>query len=165
MEKILDIAQYIYDSYKAEAQENIDELKLQKLLYFAQRESLAILGEPLFSENLEGWVHGPVSPHVRSYFSSDNGINYDTKDISIEAKRMVNNVICEYGHLASWKLRNLSHEEISWKNSRIGLSERARGNRTIDISDIEKDAEKVRPFDHTWGMYYDEFDDYEGEVN
>lgn len=29
----------------------------------------------------------------------------------------------------------------------------------IDIKDIEEDAKKVRPYDHVWDMYYDEFDD------
>ena len=33
--------------------EYIDEMKLQKLLYFSQRESLAILNKPMFSENLK----------------------------------------------------------------------------------------------------------------
>ena len=70
-------------------------------------------------------------------------------------------MLAEYGGLASWKLRNLSHEEISWRNSRMGLNPNDRGNRKLNLDDIKKDAEKVRPFDYTWGMYYDEFDDYE----
>ena len=27
------------------------------------------------------------------------------------------------------------------------------------MEDIIKDAEKVRPYDHIWDMYYDEFED------
>lgn len=63
-EKILDVAQYIYDEYKRQSGENIDEMKLRKLLYFTQRESLAITNEPLFVENFEGWKYGPVSKEV-----------------------------------------------------------------------------------------------------
>jgi uncharacterized phage-associated protein len=33
-------------------------LRLQKLLCFCQGWSLALLGRPLFRENLEAWVHG-----------------------------------------------------------------------------------------------------------
>ena len=67
MENVLNVAQYIYDEYKRETGEKIDELKLQKLIYFCQRESFAIKGVQLFNDSLEGWVHGPVSPIVRMY--------------------------------------------------------------------------------------------------
>lgn len=29
------------------------------------------------------------------------------------------------------------------------------------LEDIRKDAEKVRPYDSVWDMYYDEFDELE----
>lgn len=35
MERIIDVAQYIYDEYKRQSGEVIDEMKLHKLLYFA----------------------------------------------------------------------------------------------------------------------------------
>ena len=50
MEKILNAAQYLFEEYKKLAGETIDQMKLHKLLYFAQRESFAITGKPLFSE-------------------------------------------------------------------------------------------------------------------
>lgn len=165
MERIIDVAQYLYDEYHRETGETIDELKLHKLLYFVQRESLAITDEPLFSEPFEGWVHGPVSIDVRKYYDRDLGMNTKTNDISSEAKRIVNNILQQYGHIASWKLRDMSHSELSWKNSRRGLSERDRGNKDISIDDIREDSKKVRPFDYTWGMYYDEFEDAEKEDN
>ncbi|MDR1297685.1 MAG: DUF4065 domain-containing protein [Deltaproteobacteria bacterium] len=37
-------------------------LKLQKLVYYAQGFNLAALGCPLFDEEPEAWDHGPVSP-------------------------------------------------------------------------------------------------------
>ena len=44
MESILNVASYIIKKYEG----NIDEMKLHKLLYFIQRESLAMTGEFLF---------------------------------------------------------------------------------------------------------------------
>ncbi len=76
-----------------------------------------------------------------------------------ECKYIVNNVILEYGALASWKLSELSHKEISWKNARTGLREGENGNRKLKLEDIRIDAQKVRPYDHVWDMYYDEFED------
>lgn len=40
---------------------NLEEMKLHKLLYFVQRESLAITGNPLFAEPFEGWILESVS--------------------------------------------------------------------------------------------------------
>lgn len=164
MQSITDVAQYLYERYKSETGENLDEMKLHKLLYFAQREALAVLDEPLFNEELQGWIHGPVSPIVRSMYSPEIGVLASTQKLNLSAKQIINNVISEYGHFASWKLRELSHQEQSWKNSRNGLLRTDRGNHTISLADIKEDAKKVRPFDHTWGMYYDEFEDYDGDL-
>ena len=29
----------------------------------------------------------------------------------------------------------------------------------LNLDDIREDAKKVRPYDHVWDMYYDEFED------
>ncbi|MBR1693461.1 MAG: DUF4065 domain-containing protein [Lachnospiraceae bacterium] len=158
MEKIINVAQYIFSEYRKITGEVIDEMKLHKLLYFAQRESLAITNEPLFEGEFEGWRYGPVCKEIRNSITQDGIIDYDS-DISDECKYVVNNIILEYGSLASWKLSELSHKEISWKNSRAGLSDADTGNRKLKLEDIREDAKKVRPYDHVWDMYYDEFED------
>ena len=158
MEKILNVAEYIFKEYNKVTGELIDEMKLQKLLYFSQRETLAILNKPLFNEEFEGWKYGPISREVRTVYTED-GINADTEDIKNESKYIINNVILEYGALASWKLSKISHKEISWINSRKGLKDEENGNRKIKLEDIREDAKKVRPYDHIWDMYYDEFED------
>lgn len=48
--------------------EGITNLKLQKVLYFAQVYYLAKLGKPFFRENLEAWNYGPVVPEVYRKF-------------------------------------------------------------------------------------------------
>lgn len=47
------------------------------------------------------------------------------------------------------------------ENVRKGIPNGQNGNRKISLDDIRKDAEKVRPYDSTWDMYYDEFEDAE----
>ena len=160
MEKIINVAQYIFNEYKRVTEEIIDEMKLQKLLYFSQRETFAILNQPLFNEIFEGWKYGPVSREVRTVFTED-GINAQTEDIKSESKYIINNIIQEYGALASWKLSALTHKETSWLNSRKGLKKEENGNVKIKMEDIREDAKKVRPYDYMWDMYYDEFEDYE----
>lgn len=162
MEKVLDTAQYIASQYNKITGEPIDEMKLQKLLYFSQRECIAITGEPLFDGVFEGWKYGPVCREVRTVFDSCDGtINADINHVSNDSAYILNNVIFEYGSLASWKLSELSHKETSWLNARKGLGEFENGNIELKMADIREDAKKVRPYDHVWDMYYDEFEDYE----
>ncbi|MDR1039510.1 MAG: DUF4065 domain-containing protein [Deltaproteobacteria bacterium] len=42
----------------------LTHLKIQKLLYFAQGWHLAYFSEPLFSDSIEAWKHGPVVKSV-----------------------------------------------------------------------------------------------------
>ena len=44
MDKVMNIASYICEEYRKISGEAIDEMKLHKLLYLSQRESLAIGG-------------------------------------------------------------------------------------------------------------------------
>jgi uncharacterized phage-associated protein len=163
MEKIINVAQYIFTEYKKITGEVIDEMKLHKLLYFSQRESFAILNKQMFEGDFEGWKYGPVCKEIRNSITQDGILDYDA-DISDENKYIINNVILEYGSLASWKLSELSHKEKSWKNARKGLKDGENGNRKLNIEDIKADSQKVRPYDHVWDMYYDEFEDVEIQV-
>lgn len=160
MEKILDAAQYIFSEYKNISGENIDQLKLHKLLYLTQRESLAITGNPMFSEEFKGWKFGPVCPEVRRCYTGSGITLGDSNNISYENRYIIKNIILQYGGYESWKLSELSHREISWNKSREGVPAGENGNKKLLLDDIRKDAEKVRPYDSVWDMYLDEFEDY-----
>lgn len=158
MERVYDVAQYIFDEYKRVSGQTIDKMKLHKLLYFTQRESLAILGEPMFETVFEGWKYGPVCRDISQAYSP-NGIRLSCANISSENAYIVRNIIEGYGSIASWKLSQISHREISWINSRKGLSHDDNGNVPMKLSDIREDASKIRPYDYMFDMYYDEFED------
>lgn len=162
MEKILNVAQFIYDELKKSLKyedSEIDEMKLHKLLYFSQRESYALLGKPLFIEELEGWKFGPVSRLVRSSFIKGIGMYDETSDISPESAYIVKNVVLGYGKLNSWELSDITHRELSWLKSREGLKKDENGSIIIRKEDILEDAKKIRPYDHLYDMYYDEFEE------
>jgi len=160
MDRIVDVAQQIIIQYKKLTGENIDEMKLHKLLYFCQRETYAILGRPLFNEKMQGWKYGPVSPIVRSYFTPE-GMNCKTRQVSNEAAYIINNIVHQYAPIAAWRLSQISHEEKSWLKSREGLAKDEPGDRELLEQLIMEDAQKVRPYDSLYDMYYDEFDDIE----
>lgn len=162
MLKAIELAKYLIDAYEKYTEDsfNDNELRLQKLMYYIQRESLAITGKPLFEGNFEGWVHGPVLPELRFFFESDYQ-NISTDGIDEKAEYIVANVLEQYAQYAAWTLRNMSHDEECWIKSRQGLSPSESGDRIIPIEDIKIDASKVRIYDHVWGMYIDEFEDDE----
>lgn len=162
MENIISVARYICNEYKKISGKKIDEMKLHKLLYLAQRESLAITGEPLFPEEFQGWKFGPVNLEVREHYKKSKGnITKKCNRLSLESAYIVKNIIQQYGAYEPWKLSELSHNEISWNNSRIGIPEGENGDKIIKLEDIRKDAEKIRPYDSVWDMYYDEFEDFD----
>lgn len=165
MDKILSVAKFICDRYEEITKESLvnDEMKLHKLLYFTQRESFAVLGRPAFEGDFEGWKFGPVSREVRMNYGNGE-ILADTEEVSYEIQYIASNVIIEYGSLATWKLSELSHKESSWINAREGLKPYENGDTILLLSDIAEDAKKVRPYDHVWDMYYDEFDDADETV-
>ena len=164
MDRLKQLTQYMIYSYENFSNSQLDnqELKLQKLMYFAQRESYALTGEPLFDNEFEGWIHGPVLPELRYYFDEHYKSTQNSDLILCDRdKYIINSTIAKYGQYDAWYLRNLSHDEISWKNARKGLSVYENGDNKLSLEDIEEDAKKVRPYDHIWDMYLDEFEDYE----
>ena len=161
MERAIDVAQYICEQYRKISGEAIDEMKLHKLLYFTQRESIALTGEPLFQDIFEGWRYGPVCVAVRNSFCQGEMLGNGFQPIAEPSAYIVNNIILQYGELASWKLSQITHAETSWRNSRKGLAPHENGDVPLKLDDIKIDAEKVRPYDPIWDMYIDEFEDYE----
>lgn len=105
--------------------ERISNLKLQKLLYYAQGTFLAITGEPLFGDDLVAWAHGPVVESVYHEYKSNHagGItfteDFDGSSFSAEENELLVEVYNVFGQYSAWKLRNMTHEETPWRSTRI----------------------------------------------
>jgi uncharacterized phage-associated protein len=65
----LTIAKWFIAWAEAEGEE-LSNLKLQKLLYYAQGHHLAERHQPLFTEQIQAWSHGPVVPQVYHEYKS-----------------------------------------------------------------------------------------------
>ncbi len=65
----------------------ITNLKLQKLVYYAQAWSLALNNKELFPEDFEAWVHGPVLVKLYNKYRSNkwNPISKNVKLTDAEA--------------------------------------------------------------------------------
>lgn len=138
----VDIANYYAGKYANDTDKFIDEMKLHKLLYFAQRESLIQTGKPLFEEDFYGWKYGPVLKSIRTEFKHGK---FSTPNFSDIPNNPVLDVVYDkYAFKDSWYLSTLSHTEFSWKKSRSGLSANENGSRPIPIEDIMVDAKRVK---------------------
>ena len=116
-----DIAKFFLSQSDETVGDLISNLKLQKLVYYAQGFSLAILGEPLFNERIEHWTHGPVVPDLYNEYKQfgSNAINIPNLSFAKEAftanqLELLNEVYQAYGQFSAWKLRNMTHEERPW---------------------------------------------------
>lgn len=98
------------------------DLKLQKMLYFAQCWHLARYGEPLFSSKIEAWDHGPVVPAIYADFKSygSNPLHAKPVDYSLFSSNefsTILDVFAYYGKYSASGLRELSHVSGSpWKD-------------------------------------------------
>ena len=117
-----------------------EPLKLQKLLYLAQGYSYAFHDRPLFNEELEGWVHGPVVRDVyylfKNYQYNSIDINYEIDELDEEALDVLNYVIDNFSKYDSKFLEKLSHEQDPWILSRNGLDPDERSDKTITKESI-----------------------------
>ena len=143
MERILDIAKYLTKKYKDEKKEEIDELKLHKILYFSQKEYIMLINDFLFEEDFEGWYLGPINKLVRKDYKF---IKMGKEDISLKdiEKKIIDRVFDRYKDMDSYKLSDLSHKEYSWIKSRIGLKRGEKGNQKLLKEDIKIDAERYK---------------------
>lgn len=104
---------------------SITNLKLQKLLYYAQAWHLALRSTPLFNDRIEAWVHGPVVPVVfREYrdfkWSALPADNLSAKPHA-EVCNHVAEVLAAYGKFDATQLEQLTHNEDPWKEARKGI--------------------------------------------
>lgn len=144
MIEVTKVASYIYNRYHDEFREIIDEMKLHKLLYFTQRESIIKTGEPLFEAQFEAWKYGPVLVQIRDcYRNKTFNEAIDGADLK-EYKPVFDYVFENYANKTSWSLSMLSHGEISWQKARKGTPMDEKCTSLMKIEDIREDAERIK---------------------
>lgn len=140
MEKTLCVAKLFNDLFRAENGTNMDQMRMHKMMYLVQRESLMYYNEPLFASEFQGWKFGPVLVEVRSEYMTGNMFRSVVAVLSEKAKELVKSVYERYKNMSSWKLSSLSHGELSWKSAREGLSASENGTVVLKLADMRVDA-------------------------
>lgn len=113
---------------------DITNLKLQKLLYYAQAWNLVFTEKPLFNAAIEAWVHRPVVPNVFRRFKDYRWNTIDAQIAPLKDETLVahlNEVLDTYGNLGATQLERLTHRELPWQEARKGYPMDASSNEVI----------------------------------
>jgi uncharacterized phage-associated protein len=137
MANVFDVAKYIL-----EKQGEMTAMKLQKLVYYSQAWHAVWEERPLFNDQIQAWVNGPVVPVLyeahRGKFlvnNSDRSFTSSTP-LTTSEKDSIDRVLSFYGNKSSQWLSDLTHSEAPWMLAREGLAPNERGNREISVSSM-----------------------------
>jgi uncharacterized phage-associated protein len=138
----LDIAKWFINAADREAGDAITHLKIQKLVYYGQGWSMALLRHPLFDENLLAWTHGPVARTVWDKYkdSGFDSIGWEkiTKRITGNASLLLEAVNDKYNVFSAKQLERMTHSEPPWMEARGGIPLEAKSDRPISKDTMEK---------------------------
>lgn len=147
-----DVAVYILKKHGP-----MSAMKLQKLVYYAQAWSLVWDEKPLFSEQVQAWVNGPVVRELYAKHATKFGVDVTVfKDGKAERldptqQETVDEVLKFYGDKTAQWLSDLTHKELPWRRARIGVGEWDNSDNEITLESMaeyytrvaEKQAEKT----------------------
>lgn len=118
MNTSFEVANYFLTKTDEEAGDLISNMKLQKLVYYAQGFHIAMFNKrPLFNEPLKAWTHGPVVESLYHAFKAYGGgpiprpADFSSEVLSFEVRELLDDIYKVYGQYSAWKLRNLTHDE------------------------------------------------------
>ena len=123
MAKAIDVANFFVDMANCDPDDCMTNLRVNKLLYFAQAWSLVRLGRPLFDEDIQAWTYGPVVPSVYQAFKACGREriqsvfgDYSADVFSGDELSLLLDVLNEYGKYTSPALVGITHKEGSpWR--------------------------------------------------
>lgn len=131
-------------SLAGEELDPLTNLRLQKLLYYAQAWSLVIRESELFSEEIQAWRHGPVVPKVYYALPNDQGADCihpvffeDAPSLDKEDAIFVRSVWEAYNQYSALKLSRMTHEERPWQKAWGGRPLDGTGTDPIQVDDLE----------------------------
>ena len=123
----LEVAKYfIIRAYQDGREAEMTNMKVQKLLYYAQSLHLALFDEPLFDEEIQAWCRGPVCPQVYHFYRPFKAKQLPIpseeiiSNISSPEKRLLEEVWQYFGRYHAYHLSGMTHLEFPWTKARKG---------------------------------------------
>lgn len=122
----------ISDMKTNEMVEPLTQMKMMKLLYYAQGITLAAFDKELFKDEIVAWRYGPAVDSVHQQFLGQREIvpsdlnegldekiinDYETVNKDSEVNMVLNTVMDVYGDKSAIELMKMTHNEAPWKNT------------------------------------------------
>ncbi|MBE9208297.1 DUF4065 domain-containing protein [Nostoc sp. LEGE 06077] len=134
---------FIMRAYEDCIEAEMTNMKVQKLLYYAQSVHLALYNEPLFEEEIQAWRYGPVCPPAYRFYSE-----FEAKQLPIpgqetllelpgEQKELLEEIWEYFGGYHAYRLSNMTHGEFPWRKARKGLPPKASSTEPILLDDMK----------------------------
>lgn len=102
--------------------ELLTNLKLQKLLFYADAWFLALVDRPLFGDRFQAWVHGPVLPaeyqRFRDYKWRAIEAEIERPNLAQDVATHLNGIIDVFGSENATALELMTHREAPWIEAR-----------------------------------------------
>lgn len=133
------VARWFVNHVDRSSGEAITQLKLQKLVYYADAWFLANFDKQLVSEEFEAWAHGPA---IRSLYSKYRSYTWEAlprekgPNPASDVATFLEAVYEEYGQFSAKALERMTHEEEPWQRARGDLSPEAASNKVIPRIEI-----------------------------
>ena len=130
MARALDVARYLVHlatPTEDDAADTLCHLRLQKLLYYVQGWHLGATGQPLFSDRIGAWPHGPVVDSLYPVFKAFRLAvppteGADPTSLSEKDKTFVRSIWERYKRYSGLALRSMTHRETPWVEARSRCS-------------------------------------------
>jgi uncharacterized phage-associated protein len=133
VQSYVDIAEY-FIWIANETGSFISNLKLQKLVYYAQAWHIALHDNPLFEEDFEAWVHGPVIPSLYQKYESFRWQPISeavAPELPDDISQFLDEVAEEYFACDTYELEQMTHAEDPWNWARGDLASDEPSNEVI----------------------------------
>lgn len=134
---------FIVRAYEDGMEAQMTNMKVQKLLYYAQSLHLALSEQPLFSDEIQAWRYGPVCPPAYKFYS-----DFEARQLPIPGqefllqipdaeKQLLEEVWEHFGGYHAYLLSDMTHVEFPWKKARKGLPSHASSTEPILLEDMK----------------------------
>jgi uncharacterized phage-associated protein len=135
----LHIAKYIIKKSQDNNDDKLTNLKLQKLLYYAQGWYLGNFHKKLFSDKIQAWRRGPAVKGVYSEYKNYGATLIDEKipeeevsDIDQDTREFLDELLDKYKKFSGTELAYFTHNEPPWVEARKYYDEQE--NSEVEIS-------------------------------
>lgn len=148
MAKVQDVADFFIDTAIKRNEEPMTNMRIQKMLYFAQAHHLQRHGTPLFQDDMKAWDWGPVVPDLYYYYSAyrrdpifEVHASYSLDNFTDDELETLLDVQRKYGKVKTPRLVDISHVPGGpWDNTAH--------NGTIEKTAIKEAFDKAPALEH-----------------